>query len=188
MKHRLAIVSGFIGLLMAAPLSAAEGGHAAGPSMALVFWGINFLILLIGLLYFLRKPVKEFFAARSTLIRTNIDQARDLKGNAEKKYLEYEARLKSIEKEMQDMVASLKKDGELEQRRIVETATQQVASVKSNSERILQQELRKAKEELKKEAVALASELAEDLIRSNLTPDDQGRLVEQYLQKMEKLA
>jgi F-type H+-transporting ATPase subunit b len=188
MKGRLATASALLSLLAPVPLRAAEGGHAAGPSMALVYWGINFLILAIGLTYFLRKPIKEFFASRATLIRTNIDQARELKGNAEKKYHEYESRLKSIEQEMQALVASLKKDGELEQRRIVETATQQVASLKSNSERILQQELRKAKVELKKEAVILATELAEELIRNNLTPADQAHLVEQYLQKMEKLA
>lgn len=175
--------------LAAHPLwAASEGGHEEGPSMALVYWAINFAILVGGLLYFLRKPAKDFFASRSTLIRTNIDQARDLKANAEKKYAEYETRLKSIEKEMKELVASLQKDGELERRRIVEAAAQQVATLKNNGERMLQQELRKAKEELKKEAVTLATELAGDLIRKNMTPEDQGRLVDQYLQKMEKLA
>lgn len=188
MHRRLASLHGISILLAASPLwAASEGGHE-GPSMALVYWGINFLILAGILLYFLRKPAKDFFASRATLIRTNINQARDLKTNAEKKYAEYEARLKSIEKEMNDLVVSLQKDGELERRRIVETATQQVAAMKGNSERMLQQELRKAKEELKKEAVNLATELAGELIRKNLTPEDQGRLVEQYLQKMEKLA
>ncbi|MDL1871987.1 ATP synthase F0 subunit B [Deltaproteobacteria bacterium PRO3] len=188
MRRLLASLYAISLALASGPLwAASEGGHD-GPSMALVYWSINFLILAGILLYFLRKPAKDFFASRATLIRTNIQQARDLKANAEKKYAEYEARLKSIEKEMNDLVVSLQKDGELERRRIVETATQQVATLKGNSERMLQQELRKAKEELKREAVNLATELAGELIRKNMTPEDQGRLVEQYLQKMEKLA
>lgn len=189
MKRWTTAIYAFVVLLVASPLWAAEAeAHEEGPTIKLVYWGINFLILAVGLLYFLRKPVKEFFASRATLIRENIEQARALKANAEKKYQDYENRLKSIEKEMQELIANLKKDGELEKRRMIESAAQQAANLKSNSERVLQQELRKAKEDLKKEAVSLATDLAEDLIRKNVTPEDQGRIVDQYLTKMEKLA
>ncbi|MFO1463023.1 MAG: ATP synthase F0 subunit B [bacterium] len=188
MNRRLTLAIAMGISLLALPLWAAEGGHEEGPGMSLVYWGINFLILVGGLAFFLRKPVKEFFASRSTLIRKNIEEATQRRGNAEQKYAEYEARLKSIEKEMQELIATLKKDGELEKRRLVEQAQHQVANLKTTSERILQQELRKAKEELKKEAVHLATDLAEELLRKNVTADDQGRIVDQYLQKMEKLA
>ena len=189
MKRLLSYLSAPTILLIASRLwASSEGGHEEGPGMPLVYWSINLLILIAVLLFFLRKPAKEFFASRATLIRTNIDQARNLKADAEKKYAEYEARLKAIESEMNALVSSLEKDGELERRRIVEAATQQVATLKKNSERMLQQETAKAKEELKREAVQLATELAGDLIKKNMTPEDQSRIVEQYLDKMEKLA
>lgn len=165
----------------------AEEGEHHGPGMAVVFHAINFAILVGLLFYFLRKPAKEFFASRSTSIRSSIDEAKLRKDEAAKKYAEYEQRLKSIEGEMQTLITGLQKDGELERKRLIETAEQQVAALKSNSERMLQQELRKAKEDLKREAVGLAGQLAEDLIRKNVTPEDQGRLVGQYLEKMEKL-
>ncbi|HKX11828.1 MAG TPA: ATP synthase F0 subunit B [bacterium] len=174
-------------LLLAASEAAPEGGEHHGPGMAVVYHAINFGILFGLLFYFLRKPVKEFFASRATLIRGNIEEAKQRKEEAAKKYAEYEQRLQSIEGEMQGLISSLKHDGELEQKRLLETAQQQAASLQSNSERMLQQELRKAKEDLKREAVGLAGQLAEDLIRKNLTPEDQGRLVGHYLDKMEKL-
>jgi len=183
----LAIFCTLVIALLALPLWAEEGVHEEGPSMALVYWGINFLILVGGLAFFLRKPVKEFFASRATLIGNNIEEARELKAAAERKYKEYDNRLKSIEKEMQELIATLKKDGELEKRRLIENTQQQVANLKSNSERILQQELRKAKEELKKETVNLATELTEESLRKNVTPEDQSRIFDQYLQKMENL-
>ncbi|HKY63882.1 MAG TPA: ATP synthase F0 subunit B [bacterium] len=173
--------------LLLAASEAAEGGEHHGPGMAVVYHAINFAILISVLFYFLRKPVKEFFASRSTLIRSHIDEAKQLKNEAAKKYSEYEQRLKSIEQEMQGLIVSLKQDGELERKRLLETAEQQAQTLRTNSERMLQQELRKAKEDLKREAVGLAGQLAEDLIRQNLTPEDQGRLVGQYLEKMEKL-
>lgn len=173
--------------LLLAKEAAGEGGEPHGPGMAVVYHAINFAILFSLLFYFLRKPTKEFFASRATLIRSNIEEAKQRKEEAAKKYAEYEQRLQSIEGEMQGLITGLQKDGELERKRLLETAEQQAASLQSNSERMLQQELRKAKEDLKREAVGLAGQLAEDLIRQNLTPEDQGRLVGQYLEKMEKL-
>ncbi len=167
--------------------AAAEGAEHHGPGMPVVYHAINFAILVGLLFYFLRKPVKEFFASRAALIRGNIDEAKQRKDEAAKKYAEYEQRLQSIESEMQGLITSLKQDGELERKRLLETAQQQAVSLQSNSERMLQQELRKAKEDLKREAVGLAGQLAEDLIRQNITPEDQGRIVGQYLEKMEKL-
>ena len=166
---------------------AAEGAEHHGPGMAVVFHAINFAILVGLLFYFLRKPVKEFFASRSTLIRSNIDEARHRKTEASQKYAQYEERLKSIEQEMQGLIQGLKQDGELERKRLLETAEHHAQTLKSNSERMLQQELRKAKEDLKREAVGLAGQLAEELIQQNLSPEDQGRIVGQYLQKMENL-
>ncbi len=177
----------FLPALLLAEEAAGEGGEHHGPGMAVVYHAINFAILFGLLFYFLRKPAKEFFASRATLIRSNIEEAKQRKEEASKKYAEYERRLQSIEGEMQGLITGLKQDGELERKRLLETAEQQAASLQSNSERMLQQELRKAKEDLKREAVGLAGQLAEDLIRKNLTPEDQGRLVGQYLEKMENL-
>ena len=178
---------GLLPSLLFAASEAAEGGEHHGPGMAVVFHAINFAILVGLLFYFLRKPVKEFFASRSTLIRSNIDEAKSRKTEASQKYAQYEERLKSIEQEMQGLIQGLKQDGELERKRLLETAEHQAQALKSNSERMLQQELRKAKEDLKREAVGLAGQLAEELIRQNLSPEDQGRIVGQYLQKMENL-
>jgi F-type H+-transporting ATPase subunit b len=175
-------------MALARPLLAAEQGEVeAGIPRSVFYAVINFAILVGILVYFLKKPTKEFFASRATLIRTTITQAQELKSNAERKYAEYERRLQSIDAERQELIASLKKDGELERGRIIQTAQEQVSSLKTTSEKIMAQELRKAKEELKRDAVILAAELAEKLIQENITPQDQGRIVEQYLEKMEKL-
>lgn len=169
--------------------AAAEAhGHDEGIPKSLIFAGINFAILVAALVYFLKKPAKEFFASRSTLIRTTLEQTKALKDNAEKKYAEYEKRLKDIDREMKAMIDGLKHDGELEKQRLVANAKRQVENLRDTQQKVLSQEMRKAKEELKQEAINLASEMAEKLIRDNLNQDDQSRLVDQYLEKMEKLA
>jgi F-type H+-transporting ATPase subunit b len=178
----------FLGLSAAQAASEAHGHDEAGIPTSLIFSGINFFILVGILIYFLKRPIKEFFASRSTLIRTTIEQAQDLKANAEKRFAEYEGRLKSIDRERRELIASLKEGGELEKRRLVETARRQAEMLRDTQQKFISQELRKAKEELKKEAVVIAAELAEKLLRENLTPEDQNRLVGQYVERMEKLA
>jgi F-type H+-transporting ATPase subunit b len=164
-------------------------GHGEGiPTKALVFAAVNFFLLIGVLAYFLRKPTKEFFASRSELIKTEIQEVQSLKEEARRKYAEYDARLKGIAVESKALIAELKKDGELERTRIIQEAEAQARSLQEVSSRIMSQEVRRAKEELKREAVALAGELAEELIRKNMTAEDQKRIVNEYLSKMEKIS
>ncbi len=174
--------------LTAGALQAATEAHGKeGIPRSLLFSGINFLILAGILVYFLRKPVRDFFASRATLIRTTMSQAQELKSNAARKYEEYEGRMKRIEQEMQALIEELKNDGELERRRLVESAKKQAAGLRETSQRVISQELRRAKEELKQEAIALAADLAEKLVRDNFSPQDQSRIIDQYLQRLERM-
>ncbi len=170
--------------------AAGGGAHEAHgiPSKALIFAGINFLILLFILGYFLRKPVKDFFTSRAALISQDLTESRQIKETAAQKFTEYEQRMHGIEAEMQALVAELKKDGQLERDRMVAVAEEQAASLKETSKRIMTQELRRAKEELKQEAVQLAADMAEDLLKKNITAEDQQRIVRQYISKVEQLS
>lgn len=168
---------------------AAAGGEEHGfPGKALIFAGINFLIFILILGYFLHKPMKEFFSSRAAVIGKDIHESQNLKQEAEQKYAEYEQRMKSIEAEMQHLITELKKDGQLERDRLLATAEEQAEALKHTSERIMDQELRRAKEELKQEAVQLAAEMAEDLLKKNITAEDQQRIVKQYIHKVEHLS
>lgn len=170
-------------------LWAAAGGEEHGfPGKALIFAGINFLIFILILGYFLRKPMKEFFRSRAAVIGKDINESQKLKEEAERKYAEYEQRMKGIEAEMQHLITELKSDGQLERDRLLSTAEEQAEALKNTSERIMAQELRRAKEELKQEAVQLAADMAEDLLKKNITAEDQQRIVKQYIHKVEHLS
>jgi F-type H+-transporting ATPase subunit b len=189
--HLLRRILTVLSCLIISPAFAAEGGgHGAQgiPVKAVLFAAINFAILLFILGYFLRKPVKEFFASRAALIRKDIGDSEALKNQAEKKYREYESRLARIEQETGALIGQLKQDGQLEKARLMQTAQDQIQALQATSQRIMGHELQRAKEELKKEAVQLAAQLAEDLVRQNITAEDQRRLVKTYLEKMEGLS
>lgn len=183
-------MAGFFALSLLWPTlaMAAGGGHGEGiPYKAIIFAAINFILLALILGYFLRGPVKEFFASRAVLIEKNIKESEQLKLSAQQKFTEYDERLKNIAAESQALVNELKKDGELESERILENAKKQAQALKENSERMMDQELKRAKEELKRESVELAAQMAEDLLKKNLKSEDQQRLVSDYLKKMESV-
>lgn len=187
--HTLTIL-GIYGALGISTAWASEGGgepHGI-PTKAIIFAVVNFLILVILLGYLLRKPVKDFFASRAALIKQDIEESQSLRDQATEKFQEYGQRLKNIEAEMEALTAELNQAGELERKRIVQEAHERVTAMKETSERVMAQELIRAKEELKRDAVALAAELAEKLVRENITPEDQKRIVKQYMDRMEHLS
>lgn len=157
------------------------------PTKPLIYAAINFVLLILILSYFLRKPVKEFFATRAALIEKDIEDSQQLAREAKDKFEEYEQRLKNIVSETETLMESLKKDGELEKQRLIESAEQQAQSLKSTSESMMAQELKRAKEELKRESVELAAQMAEELLKKNINAGDQQRLVQDYLKKMEQV-
>lgn len=179
-------------LFLPQALWAASGGHEVHPPLNIlkevVFPFVNFSILFFLLFFLLRRPIKDFLLARSKSLASAIEAQAHEKQEAEAKALNYERRLKNIEKDIEDLAGALKKEGELVRGKIVQEAEASSGRIRELTERIGRQELRKAKERLKEEAVELASEFAEKLVKEGLKPQDKERLTEDAFQKLERLA
>ena len=189
MKFLTANISVVFSLWVGVAHAASDGDGSGGiPGKALVYAFLNVIFLLVILVLVLRKPAKDFFASRAALIRKDLEESKALKDAALAKHQEFEERLQVIREEMQAMIEELRKDGQLERERIIQEAKEQVESLTETSKRIMGQEVRKAKEVLKIETVQLAAEMAEALVRQNITADDQKRIVDQYIVKMGDLS
>ncbi len=186
---KLSYFTSLMTVLLAAPLlQAAEGSHTINPMSDIIYPWINFIILLSLLIFLLKKPAKEFFLARSKNVAQDIEQAAHEKHEAEAKYLNYDRRLKNIESEMDALLQSLKKEGELARQKIVEEAQNSSKRIEDTSRWIVNQEIRKAKEALKEKSVQIIAERAEQLVRDNLQAKDRQSLVEKALNKLEGAA
>ena len=176
-------------LCAAAVAFAAEGGGAHGGGG--IPWGevlkqaINFAILAGVLVYFLRKPVSSFLAERSELLRKAIDDAAKARGEAAEKLAAVEARLANLSGEIAQMNARMDAEAGAEVERIRKAYAAEIAGIRAQAEFTGQQELKKAREELRREASELATRAAEELVRRTLTPEDQERLVRENIQKIE---
>ena len=193
MKLRLTNIQVMMGsLLLPALAQAATEAHGEHHAIdwikEVAFPYANLLILLSVLFFLLRKPLKEFLLARSKNIAQSIEEGAREKHQEEAKLLNYEKKLNNIESEMNALVDSLKKEGELLQARILEDAKINSQRIEETARLMGSQEVLKAKEKLKEEAVRLSSEWAEKFIRENLKNEDREKMMNESIQKLEALS
>lgn len=176
--------------LCAAVAFAAEesAGHPGGvhiPWGEIVKQAINFLILAGVLVYFLRKPLSSFLKERSELLRKAIDDAAKARADAAEKLAAIEARTAKLADEIAGMNEQMDAESAVEARRLQETAAAEISRIRAQSEFTGEQEVKKAREELRREASLLSARAAEEIVRRTLSPEDQERLVRENLEKIE---
>jgi len=178
-------------LCAAAVAFAAEAGGAQHGVGVHIPWGeilkqaINFLLLAGVLVYFLRKPVSSFLKERSDLLRKAIDDAAKARAEAAEKLAAIETRTGKLADEIAGMNAKMDVEAAAEARRLQETVAAEIARIRAQSEFTGEQEVKKAREELRREASLLTARAAEELVRKSLSPEDQERLVRENLEKIE---
>ena len=168
---------------------AASGGHDEEPSpwtAYMIAWRVvNTVALLALLVYFLKKPLVTFFSERTAQIGKDLDGAKGEREKAERTLKEYEQKIAGMEQELEKMRAELKKAADAESEKVVANAERMAEGIIEAARIAAEQEVRKAKAELQNEAVELAVQTAETLIREKMSAGDQKKIVEDYLVKVE---
>jgi len=177
-----------VGLTALAYAEGAEGGHHGGVThekiMDLIWRTTNFTGLVIILVWALKKPLSQGLQGRRQGI---IDKFADLeaqKGEAERVYREYEARLAKIDGEVEAIVSAAVRQGEAEKERIIAEADRAAGDIRRQADLSIQHELAEARLRLRAEVAEQAVAMAEGLIKQNLQDGDQTRMVEDYLDKV----
>jgi F-type H+-transporting ATPase subunit b len=161
---------------------AAHAEHATEWSL-LVFhtFGLAILIGVIG--YFARQPLQMFLRDRSDGLRRQLDNARAALENARKANAAIRARLDRIADENEALVREAAELAEIERGRALERARSAAERVREEAKRAADQEIERARAELQAEAARLAISLAGELVRTNLTPDDERRMVAEFVER-----
>lgn len=167
---------------------ASEGAEAGEPSLfkAYLWPVINFILLVVLLTYAMKKAdIKGYFRKRTELIEQSLKEAKEAKELAQKALAEVEGRLKAIDKEVEDIMASAHLSGEKEKGRLVEEGDKLKDKILEQARTNIDFEVKQAKEMIKKEAVEIAMELAEKKLKDKLTKEEQLKLLEESVQKIE---
>ena len=174
-----------LALILAADVFAASGGGESHAAEWKDFaWRMMNFVILAGLLYWLMaKKIKEFFSGRRDEIKLALEQAQAAKEEAEQKYKEYTAKLEKATEEIAGISEMIKSQGLIEKERIIEDAKKAAEKMKEDTQARVEQEMKKAGNMLRAEAVKLSVEMAEELLKRNIKAADHDVMVKDYLDK-----
>ena len=171
--------------LLIFPMSAALAASGKGWVQTDSFRVLNFVVLVVGLFFILRKPVSSALSSRIDGIKKQLQDLESQKEAAEKKLAEYSDKLSELEKEAEHVVADYIKQGNEAKARILKEAEASAEKLQTQARRNIEHEFDQAKKQLQAEILEKSLAKAEALIKKKISADDQSRLVDEYLEKVE---
>ena len=144
----------------------------------------NFVVLVGGLVYLVRKPFAEYLTRRGGELRGELSAAEALKAEATAKIAAIDARMKSLPAEIEALGARGRADIAAEEQRIRELAATEKQRLLDQAAREIDQRVRLAKRELVEHAADLTIDVARTKIQSEITDADRSRLVDRYLSQV----
>lgn len=169
--------------------AAGGGGHADSGAILkdFLYRCFNFALMVGLLAYFVTKPIRKGLKGRTEEIEKTLADAQAAKEAAEAKHQEYSEKLAKATEEIASIAESIRREGELERDKILVAAKEMAEKIEKEAENKASGVVASARAELREEAARLAVELAEDMLKKQVSADDQKRLVDEYMQKVGEL-
>lgn len=158
---------------------------AAAPAQ-MVFHVLMVLVLFYVLGKLLIKPVQNMLQKRQDTINKQISDAEENQRSAAELKVEYEKKLNEIAKEREQILAEAYKAAQRKEAVILEEAQAEAGRIRERAERDVAQEKEKAKDQIKNEAVILATAMTTKLLEKVVNAEVRAKLVEDAVQGMEE--
>ena len=172
---------------------ASEGGGHGGTDESQRLWDLgarflNFTLLVIILFVVIRKSgVKDFFSARREEISKKFEDLKEERDAAEGRYRELEAELKAFETKKKEIIQQFEAEGIAEKERIIAEAEERAKQILEQAGLTIQREIQAAKDRLTAEMVEAAAQRAQGIIEKEIKDSDQDQLVNEFIERVEKL-
>jgi F-type H+-transporting ATPase subunit b len=145
---------------------------------------MNFLVLVVALFLLLKKPASQALNSRISEIKNELETLESEKSTAEKKLAEYNQKFSALENEAKQLLDDYIKQGESAKQRIIDEAKQTAEKMQAQAKKNIEQEFSLAKKDLQEEIMDKAIALAENIIKNNITNEDQDRLIGEFTEKV----
>jgi F0F1-type ATP synthase membrane subunit b/b' len=146
------------------------------------------LVLFLTILYLLvRKPAREFFSQRLATVRETLDRAAYEKKQAAAKMAELDARLNRLDDDLREIGAQTDRDAAAERARMEAETRNDIEKIRQTAAREVDAAKQVALADLKAFAATQAVDLAEQMIRREMTPADDAKLVARVGEELSKV-
>jgi F-type H+-transporting ATPase subunit b len=151
---------------------------------------INFIVFVAIMIYIMRNKIGigKVFDDRAVAIRKELDKAKVEKEEAERKLAEVEARMSKLDEEVAQMRAEAELEAEREATRIREAAALDAEKIKLMTAREIEGAMKEARAELRAFVADNSVAMAEAIIRRELKPEDNSKILNKYVEELRGVA
>lgn len=149
-----------------------------------ILLAIAVFVLFTLMSYLLFDPVRKMLEDRKEKIRSDIETAQADRKDAAEVRAEYEARLKDVEKEADEILSEARRKALKNEARIVEEAKEEAARIIKHAKEEAELEKKRVLDDMKQEMISLAAMMAGKVVAANIDTTIQDTLVEETLKEI----
>ena len=160
-----------------------EEQHEESPWATVFKWG-NAVLLFGGLAFLLRKPAAEFFETRKNQITSGLERAREAQTSANARMDEIEQRLATVASDVAALRSEAEREAAAERDKILAEAKREVDRIVEQSRQEIERVARSIEREIKEGIADSVVEGAGKTLQTQMTEDDQKRVVVRFIKKL----
>lgn len=149
---------------------------------ALLAIAVFFLVLAMS--YLLFNPARKLLKDRQERISNDIDSAKEDKESAAALKAEYEAKLKEVDKEAEEILAEARQKAMKNQAKIIDEAKEEASRIVKRAQEEAELEKKHAMDDMKQEMIAVAAMMAQKVVAASIDTNIQSTLVDETLKEM----
>jgi F0F1-type ATP synthase membrane subunit b/b' len=150
-------------------------------------WKFFNLAIFVGAFLFIlfrKAHLGDAFRGRREGIKNELERARNERDAALEKLKEVETRLAGLDTEIAAIKERSQREAAAERQRIAQNTTEEVSKLSTQAQRDIENAGKSARNELRRFAAEQSVTLAEQIIKRNLRPEDDARLINQNIDEM----
>lgn len=130
------------------------------------------------------NPVRQMLKKRQDKIQGELEDAKQNQDEATALKAEYEAKLKDINVEAEEILGEARKKALANENRIITEAKEEAARIRERAEQEAELEKKKAADDVKKEMISIASVMAGKVVAASIDTTVQDSLIEETLKEI----
>lgn len=134
--------------------------------------------------YLLFNPARDLIQKRKELIQEEMDTAAKEKKEAAAFKEEYDAKLKNVDKESEEILSETRKKALKKESDIINDAKEEAGRILDRANHEVELEKTKVKDDIKQEMISVATAMAGKIVASSLNEDEQSQLITDTLKEM----
>ncbi len=142
------------------------------------------LVMFTFLSYLLFNPAREFLKKRQDKIKNDIDTAQADKEQAKLLKEDYEARIKNINREADEILSQARQKALQNAEQIKAEANEEAARILARANAQIELDKKKAADDMKKEMISIASLMAGKAVAASIDAEIQDSLLEETLKEI----